>query len=120
MSTFIIKAEWIKEVKEGFNSNYNYNYKQYIFNKNYLSSHSIRIPLGTYGRKAMEYSNGQGIKDEYTSVYLDNGISIIKLFEMDMPDARDVQIRTLTQEIKALKEENELLNEKLESIKWKE
>jgi len=116
MTTFIIKSEWIEKIREGFNPCWNYSFKEYIFNDNYKDSYSIKIPLGTYGVKAMEMSNGQGIENEYQRVFLDNGSGVTKLFELDMPDVKDVQIGTLTEENTALKDENKKLTEKLDAV----
>jgi len=116
MTTFIIKAEWIEKIAEGYNSNWNYNYKDYIFNDNYTESYCIRVPLGTHGIKAMEYSNGQGIQNEYQRIYLDNCGIITKLFEIDMPDEKDVRIRALIAENASLQEENEKMAAKLDRV----
>ena len=116
MTTFIINTEWIDKIKDGRNSNWNYNYKEYIFNDNYTDSYSIRIPLGTHGVKAMMFSNQQGIEKEYQRVYVDNGGIVTKVFELDMPDKKDIQIKALTEENAALKADNEKLARKLDAV----
>ena len=116
MTTFIIETSWIEKIIEGYNSNWNYSYKEYIFNDNYTDSYSIRIPLGTHGIQAMEYSNGKGIANEYQRVYLDNSGVITKVFELDMPDNKDIQINGLRKENAELKAENEKLAEKLDAV----
>ena len=115
MSTFIIKAEWLKKIEDGRNQAWNYDFKRYIFNDNYTDSYCICIPVG-YGLKAMEYGNGRGIINEYNRVYLDNNGVITKLFDLDQLDEKDVQIHVLKQANAALKQENQELNAKLDAV----
>jgi len=116
MTTFIIKTDWIKEVRDGRNACWNYDYKEYIFNDNYTNAYSIRIPQGTYGIKAMEYSNGQGISNEYQRVFLDNNGVITKLFEIDSPCEKDRIINALKAENAKLTDLNEKLTARLSAV----
>jgi len=88
--TFVIKSNWIKEIREGRNPNWNYDYKEYVFNENYTASAWIRIPLNAPGIKAMNYSNGSGIEAEYNQVYLDNDGTISTIFDVRYTDADHV------------------------------
>jgi hypothetical protein len=117
MTQLIINARDIKEVRDGRNSNYGYDYKEYIYNENYTEAYSIRIPIGTHGIKAIQMSNGQGIKDEYGRVYLDNGGKITKLFNVNEPDEKDIQIQILLKEIEILKTEKAVLQEMLYKVR---
>jgi len=85
--TFTIKTNWIKEIRQGYNANWKYDYKEYVFNENYTESAWIRIPLKAPGIKAMDYSTGQGIQAEYNQAYLDNDGVITTIFDIRYTDA---------------------------------
>jgi hypothetical protein len=111
MKKFVIKAEAIEKVIQGHCIPWNYDYKEYIFNDNFTEAYSIRIPINTNAIRAMLYSNGSGIKDEYDVVYIDNGE---KVFDIDN---RDELIKKLIEEIQRLKEENNKLQNKISIIR---
>lgn len=81
--TFTIEASWIKEIRDGKCDNWNYDYKEYIFNENYIESAWIRIPQNAHGIKAMDYSTGHGIQAEYNQVYLETDGVITTLFDIN-------------------------------------
>lgn len=101
---FELKAEWIKEIVSSRNTNWNYDYKEYIFNESYTDAFSIRIPQGAIGIKAMLYSNDSGIKEEYQKVILLNEEIRETIFDMDK-----VYEQILLYEIEKLRKENEML-----------
>jgi len=82
MKKFTIKAEWIKKINFGYNSNWGYDYKEYIFNENYTEAYSLRIPQNALGIQAMLFSNDSGIKDEYDVVSLVNGDTENVIFDI--------------------------------------
>jgi len=108
--TFAIKANWIKEIREGHNSNWNYDYKEYVFNENFTESAWIRIPLNAPGIKAMDYSTGQGIQAEYSQVYLDNDGTITTIFDINL--AAMGRVTELVEQVESLtKERNQLISD---------
>ena len=90
LSTFTIKASWIKEIREGHNSNYGYCYNEYVFNENYPASVWLRIPINAPGIRAMEYCDS-GIEAEYNQVYLDNNGAISTLFDVERVELEAVK-----------------------------
>jgi len=83
MATFIIPANWIERITEGRNWNWNYDYKEYIFNENCTIAHGLKIPQNTHGIKAMSFKDG-GIIGEFDVVVLlhDDGTEAI-IFDID-------------------------------------
>ena len=107
MSVFKMNAEWIERVRDGFNENWNYDFKEYIFNDNYTEAFALRIPQNALGIQAMLFSNDSGIKFEYSKVILVNGDQEEVLYDMSkqyemmlLHENRKLQNRILDLEIR--------------------
>ena len=120
--TFTLKANWIKEIREGKNDNWNYNFKEYVFNENYTKAAWLRIPANAPGIKAMLFSNNSGIEAEYSQVYLDNDGTVTTLFDADSVRFTVLQgeCDELAAKLKDAKEEIAKLNKALENRKRSE
>ena len=116
MKGITIDARWIKEVREGRCIPWGYDYKEYVFNEYYPQAYSLRIPQNTHGIRAIELSNGSGIKDEYSLVYLENEGKLTEIFNLN-PDPKDVRIEMLLLEISALKAEKNELQGRLNAVR---
>jgi hypothetical protein len=115
---FVIKAETIKKVVDGYNDIWNYDYQEYIFNDKYHDAYAIRIPQGCFGIKAVLLSNGGGIKAEFTEVALENGEKTTIIFDMihQFEAALKFEVLKLTEENKTLREKLAKTQMKLEAI----
>ena len=91
MTTFRINTEWIERVRDGHNNNWNYDYKEYIFNDNYTEAYAIRVPQNALGIQAMLLSNDSGIKAEYSKVILVNGDHKAVIYDMSKQYERTLQ-----------------------------
>ena len=117
MKDFVLNAKWVNTIRDGYNKQWNYDYKEYIFNDQYTAGYSIIIPQKAYGIKAMEQSNGRGIKEEYNKVYFENGDIVTKIFDVDaIPDPKDLIIEDLSEKIEILKAQNQSLHLRLSQI----
>ncbi|MDR3363326.1 MAG: hypothetical protein LBS91_00005 [Clostridiales Family XIII bacterium] len=116
MKAFTIRAEWIKEVRDGHNTPWDYDYKEYVFNDRYTDAYCLRIPQNAYGIKAQMISNDSGIKEEYARVYLDNG-EVGKLFEIDPLTPGQRKILALEKELSDMRNECDELREALAAIR---
>lgn len=118
MKKFTIRAEWIKEVITGYNDNWHYHYKEYIFNDSYTEAYSLRIPQGAIGIQAMLFSNGSGIRDEYSVVELINGDKAEIIFNMDkvVEGLLRVKNEQLKQRVQFLEEQLTRAQTKLDMI----
>jgi hypothetical protein len=115
---FVIKAETIEKVVDGYNDIWNYHYKEYLFNDKYPDAYAICIPQGCFGIKAMLLSDGKGITGEFTEVEIENGGKTIAIFDMahQVEEALRVDVLKLTKENKTLREELTKAQIKLEAI----
>jgi hypothetical protein len=114
----VIQSETIERVVDGYNSAWNYDYQDYIFNDKYQAAYAIRIPQGCFGIKAMLLSNDKGIKAEYTEVEIENNGKTATIFDMahQVEEALRVEVRKLAVENKTLREELAKSQMKLKAI----
>lgn len=116
MEIFELKKEWIKEERvNNPDCNILGYYKEYIFNDNYTSAFSLRVPLETVDIKPTLLSNNSGIEAEYDKVILihDDGKQEV-LFTIE-----NAHEQKLVFEIARLKRENEELKLKLTKLETK-
>jgi hypothetical protein len=114
----LIQAETIEKVFDGYNSAWNYDYKDYIFNGKYKDAYAVRIPEGCFGIKAMLLDTGRGIKAEYTEVEIVDGEKTTTIFDMNhqVEAALKFEVKKLTEENKTLREELAKTQIKLKAI----
>jgi hypothetical protein len=115
---FLIKAETIEKVVDGYNEIWNYHYQEYIFNDKYRDAYAVRIPQGCFGIKAMLLDGGRGIEAEFTEVEIEDGEKRTVIFDMihQVEAALKFEVLKLTEENKTLREELAETQMKLKAI----
>ena len=80
MKTYILNTEEIREIKDGRNDVWNYDYEEYVLSDD--GNKVLRIPQGTSGIMAI-LLGAAGITDEFQQVIQVEGTHVMVLFNME-------------------------------------